>query len=149
MTSKVLDYKRPGRVGQKVSPSSEMHLSANQNDLWVNMQVPSAQVIQETETPLRVPYRGPLDYPLIPVWLKMCEDDLERGRDKHEYTRLSPVFGANGCTRIDDIARMSAEKIQALADREGIDVTVGLVNRVVAYSVEDVARVKVEGKLML
>ncbi len=74
--------------------------------------------------------------------MKTCEDDLERGRDHHEYTKLGPVFIDNGCTRIDDVARMSPESIKVLASDAGVAVTIGLVNRVHDYAVEDVARVK-------
>ena len=91
----------------------------------------------------------PLDYPTIANWLQICEEDFERGRDKHEYTKLAPMFAANGCTRIDDIPRMSTDSIKSLTVEAGLDVTIGLVNRVHDYAVEDVARVKHDGKLVL
>ncbi len=70
-----------------------------------------------------------------------------RGRDKHEYTKLLPVFAANDCTRIDDVSRLTAESIKSLAEKEGVSVSIGLANRVHQYAVDDVARVKTEGKL--
>ncbi len=92
--------------------------------------------------------KGPLDFPAIEKWLKICEEDFERGRDKHEYTRLVPVFSENGCTRIDDISRMSTELIWDLSARAGVEVTIGLVNRVHQYASDDVQLVKREGKLV-
>ncbi|KAL5524968.1 hypothetical protein ACEPAF_8837 [Sanghuangporus sanghuang] len=92
-------------------------------------------------------HRGPLNYPAIGDWLKACEDDLERGRDNHEYRKLAPVFLSSGCTRIDDIARMNADKIEALVKAEGVDMTIGLVNCIHDYAVGDVACVKRDGKL--
>ena len=55
---------------------------------------------------------------------------------------LSPVFAVNGCTCIDDITRLSAITIKTLADEQGVNVTIGLTNRIHAYAVEDVARVR-------
>ena len=98
---------------------------------------------------MREAYKGPLDYPAIAAWLKACEENFERDRDKHEYTSLSPLFAANGCTRIDDIVQMSPEMIKSLAEVRGIVTTIGLVNRVHAYAVEDVARVRSTGKLAI
>lgn len=72
---------------------------------------------------------------------------MERGRDHHEYSKLAPVFESNGCTRIDDLTRMSAEMIKQLAVEAGVDVTIGLVYRVHQYAADDVARVKRVGRL--
>lgn len=94
-------------------------------------------------------FNGPLDFPTIANWLKACEDHLERGRDGHAYTSLALTFALNGCTRIDDIARMSPADIKALAVEKDLEVTVGLVNRVHQYAVDDVARVKASGKLSM
>ena len=98
---------------------------------------------------MRAAYKGPLNYPAIAAWLKACEEDFERGRDKHDYTTLSPMFAANGCTRIDNITRMTTDTIKSLAEAQGITVTIGLVNRVHKYAIKDIARVKREGKLPL
>lgn len=89
-----------------------------------------------------------MDFPAIVHWLSACEDDFERGRDKHEYSRLAAVFAANGCTRIDDITRMSTDEIKSLAAEVGVIISVGLVNRVHQYATEDVARVKIAGRLL-
>lgn len=67
---------------------------------------------------------------------------MERGRDKHDYTALLPVFTTNGCTRVDDVARLSTETLMSLAEKEGLVLTIGLANRVVDYAVHDVARLK-------
>ncbi|KLO04689.1 hypothetical protein SCHPADRAFT_896835 [Schizopora paradoxa] len=91
--------------------------------------------------------KGPLDYPPIYKWLADCERHLERGRDRHEYTRLDAVFAGNGCTRIDDISRMSPDSIRTLATEVGVVVPIGLINRVHDYAIEDVARVKAGEKL--
>ncbi len=86
--------------------------------------------------------QGSFDYPLISDWMKFCERHMERGRDKHEYSLLAPMFEANGCTRIDDIPRMTTTMILELAGVAGVGVTIGLVNRVHEYATEDVMRVK-------
>ncbi len=54
---------------------------------------PPAPMHRETQG-----FQGPLDFPKIADWLKGCEDNLERGRDGHEYSSLSLVFALNGCT---------------------------------------------------
>lgn len=152
MSSKVLDYRRPCRAqkaSQKESPFADMGLLVDANEMEVSALTRPMQVRVAQAPQTQLLYKGPLNYPAITDWLKACDDDFERGRDKHEYTALSLVFATNGCTRIDDIARMSPETIKGLAEAQGITVTVGLVNRVHAYAVEDVARVKREGKLSL
>ncbi len=94
------------------------------------------------------PRRGGVDFPLIADWLKKCEKHMERGRDDHEYSKLAPVFDANGCTRIDDITRMTTELIRELAAGQGVTVTIGLVNRVHQYALEDVMYVKKYGEML-
>lgn len=91
--------------------------------------------------------KGPLDFPSISDWLATCEDDLERSRDKHAYKSLAPLFAKNECTRIDDITRLTPEMIMGLAKEMELQVSVGLVNRIYQYAVDDVARVKAVGKL--
>ncbi len=90
-----------------------------------------------------------LNYPAISNWLKICEDDIfERAAgDRHEYSKLAAVFDVNGCTRIDDITRMSPDLIKLLAKEAGVDVTLGLVYRVFQYAAEDVTRVRKSGRL--
>ena len=94
-------------------------------------------------------YKGPLDYLAIRTWLKVCEDDFECRQDKHEYTTLVLMFDANSCTRIDDITQMSADRIKMLAEAQGINMTIGLINCVYTYTIEDVAHVKDKGKLSI
>ncbi len=148
MHSKVLDYIRPPRKNSgTVEERSDSPAAADpsQRAPSTNAPVqlaPMAQAIKVAET-----HRGPLDFPSITAWLMKCEEDFERGRDRHEYTKLSPMFAANGCTRIDDITRMLPEAIKSLAGEAGVNITVGLINRVHQYAVEDVARVKTEGRL--
>ncbi len=72
---------------------------------------------------------------------------MERGRDGHDYASMALVFALNGCTRIDDITRLTPAEIRDLARDRGVDVTVGLVNRVLQYATEDVARVKANGEI--
>ena len=93
---------------------------------------------------------GTRDYPAIEDWLKACMDDFERGRDKHEYMTLLPIFAVNGCMQVDDITRISisAEKIKDMTDAQGVNVTIRLINRVHVYPIEDVARVKETGGLL-
>lgn len=59
------------------------------------------------------------------------------------------MFAANGCTRIDDIARLPVELIKQLAVDAGVEVTVALIYRVHEYAKEDVAEVKEKGRLCL
>ncbi len=100
----------------------------------------------QQEEPVRS-YQGPLDFPEVSSWLQQCQDNIERGRDKHEYTKLSPVFKEHECTRIDDITHMSVGEIRTLAAEMGVSVSLGLVNRVFQYASADVAMVKLKGKV--
>ncbi len=88
------------------------------------------------------------DFPLIVDWLKKCKKHIECGRDNHEYSKLVPMFNANGCTRIDDVPRMTTELIWELAAAAGVIVMIGLVNRVHQYVMEDVAHLKKYGQLI-
>jgi len=101
-----------------------------------------------TATPSLPPVKGPLDFPRISQWLTACEEDIERGRDGHQYKSLVPLFADNECTRIDDIARMTPGVIRELSKEMGINASIGLVNRVHQYAVEDVAQVRLHGKLV-
>lgn len=147
MSSELLDYVRPGRknlVAEQAAALAETEAAAL-------VPLPPEPVLRN-EPPVSTNremqgFQGPLDYPKIADWLKGCEDNLERGRDGHEYSSLALVFALNGCTRIDDISRMSPADIKALAVARDLEVTVGLVNRVYHYATEDVARVKARGKL--
>ncbi len=114
-------------------------------DAEIASQVPlpaetAEEIVQMSIHPETRAFKGPLDFPSISNWLKACEEDLERGRDGHHYTLLSLMFTSNGCTRIDDITRMSPADIKALAGERDLDATVGLVNRVHQYATEDVVR---------
>ncbi len=144
MGSKLLDYIRPKRSQTAGPEGGAAPLSSafepSEGYVTARAEVPE----RRAEVPVR---EGPLDYPAIATWLKACEDDLERGRDKHQYTKLAPMFAANECTRIDDITRMSTDMIKLLCTQAGFDVTFGLVNRVHQYAAEDVAHVKFKGKL--
>ena len=59
------------------------------------------------------------------------------------------MFDTNSCTRIDDITQMSVDRIKMLAEAQGINVTIGLINCVYAYVMEDVTHVKDKGKLSI
>lgn len=72
----------------------------------------------------------------------MCEDDPERGRDKHAYTKLAGMFKENGCSWIDDITLMTPMLIKMLATQAGVDVNLGLVLRVYDYAATDVIRIR-------
>lgn len=65
-----------------------------------------------------------------------------------QSTKLTAMFDENGCTRIDDITRMSPDLIKTLATQAGVDVTLGLVHRVFEYAATDVTRVRKSGKLV-
>ena len=142
MKSKLLDYVRPGRKGKDSNvgeeephpPVKEPHETSQQKPLSQQTEVRNSKM--------------PLDFPLISSWLRKCEEDLERGRDRHEYTKMAPVFEANGCTRIDDISRMTTGFIKELAEEAGVAVTVGLIYRVHQYATDDVAQVKRDGRLV-
>ncbi len=167
MRSKLLDYFRPGKDLRSAAfvPDDRDIEMAEAAATAVPAAAPAtapdaapapapATALAATSTavappPQSAPHKGPLDYPSVKNWLLVCEEDFERGRDKHEYSALLPMFTENGCTRIDDIARLSADTIRSLAEKAGLNVSVGLANRVQQYAVEDVARVKLEGKLAL
>jgi len=89
----------------------------------------------------------PLDFPRISKWLATCKEDLERGGDGHQYQTLAPMFAANDCMRIDDIIRMNPTQIRDLSKEMGISASIGLVNRIFQYAQDDVAQVKVSGRL--
>lgn len=139
--SKLLDYYRNDR---KLPRATSETAEASSAQAPTPASEPVEQTVQKQVglTQPEMSMRGPHDYPTIVTWLKTCEEDIERGRDGHEYSKLSSVFAENECTRIDDIARMSADTIKSLATEAGIAVTIGLVNRAYQYAVEDVARVK-------
>lgn len=143
MHSRLLDYVRPGRKARATSADydpgdREATIAAEPHE--------TAQKKPEPQTEVRS-NKVPLDYPLISSWLRKCEEDLERGRDRHEYSKLSRVFEENGCTRIDDIQRLSPVIIRDMATDAGELVSIGLVHRVFEYASEDVAYVKKNGKL--
>lgn len=142
MSSKVLDYERPGKRARMRSPGGQ------RTEFTHNAQA-DAQVLPVLVGAQTSAFTGPLDFPSIESWLRICEEDFERGRDKHRYTILAPMFAANGCTRIDDITRLSTDVIKALALDAGLATTIGLINRVHGYAAEDVYRVKSAGKLVL
>lgn len=158
MRSKLLNYYRPGknaRAVQNTPDGRDEEMAADPafaaapaaTPIIATVAMPSAVA---SAVPSAVPTaarQGPLDFPSVKNWLRFCEDDFERGRNKHEYTALSPVFASNGCTRIDDVARLSVETIKSLAEKEGVSVSIGLANRIHQYAADDVARVKAEGKL--
>ncbi|KLO15584.1 hypothetical protein SCHPADRAFT_938567 [Schizopora paradoxa] len=148
MSSKLLDFVRPGRRNL-AADLAEAQAAVDATDEASRVPLPLEFPAPAAPSVERPAYQGPLDYPTIQSWLKSCEDDLERGRDKHNYSALAVVFAVNGCTRIDDITRMSTMDIKTLAGDDDIDITIGLINRVHAYAVEDVAKVKKKGKLVL
>jgi len=143
MTSTLLDYRREKNTEKKTSKVCSPPAS----------RAPSETSTPVVSTPPMLPpppvpaNKGPLDFPSISNWLTACEDDLERGRDKHPYKSLAALFAENECTRIDDIVRLSPETIRSLAKDMGLKASFGLVNRIYHYAVEDVARVKSTGKL--
>lgn len=156
MTSKLLDYVRPGRKNRAAIHSDAL-MTSEATGIGTHEAPPLERSPAETRqnTPATSSrdeppgHAGPLDYPSIANWLKRCEEDLERGRDGHAYSSLAVVFALNGCTRIDDIARMKKEEIKELSLERDVDASVGLINRVLHYATEDVARVKKFGKLSL
>ncbi len=156
MSSRLLDYERMGRRARQGSVAPPIqHVDAPTAVAALVTPVAPIAPVAAIPTPApnpmaptdAIPLKGPLDFPAIVNWLNTCEEDFERGRDKHEYSRLAAVFAANGCTRIDDIACLSPDNIMALAAEVGVIVTVGLVNRVHHYAIDDVAHVKIAGKL--
>ena len=142
MAPRLLDFERPPRVSRRIPSGVETGLPANVE----RMPVGSSSVPGIAEgSRSNVYHKSLLDYPTVETWLRGCEDDIERGRDKHAYLSLLPVFSSNGCTRLDDITRFPADQLRTLAGDQGIDASIGLVNRIHAYAVEDVARLKVMG----
>lgn len=145
MSSRVLDYKRPSK---KAIPGEQPRQDALCQETRVEAEAEAPVRTNPPPHAKQVPtFKGPLDYPTINNWLKNCEEDFERGRDKHEYTKLTPVFVQNGCTRIDDIARLSTDVIKALAQEQGLSISLGLVYRVYDYATADVLCIKTHGRL--
>ncbi|EJC99863.1 WD40 repeat-like protein [Fomitiporia mediterranea MF3/22] len=108
--------------------------------------------ISETpkDNPPNPTHSGPLNYPTVDVWLRYCQQHIERGRDAvHTYTSLIFVLQKNGCTRLDDVARLTTEELRSLAMECEVEASIGLVKRVVAYAHEDVAKVKNDGYLKM
>ncbi|KLO09579.1 hypothetical protein SCHPADRAFT_892976 [Schizopora paradoxa] len=144
MKSKLLDYVRPGRKPSKsLEPVEEEELHPPVKEPQESLQ--RKPVSQQTEVRN---FKMHLDFPLISSWLQKCEEHLERGRDKHKYTALAPVFEVNGCTRIDDILRMTTTMIKELAMEAGVEVTLCVILRVYDYAKEDVAKVARDGELV-
>lgn len=71
---------------------------------------------------------------------------MERGRDKHNYTSLADVLIKNGLTRIDDISQLLPDQLRSLAENDGVEVTLGLVLRVLRYAKADTEKVNRKGK---
>jgi len=138
MTSTLLDYRREKNTEKKTSKVCSPPAS----------HAPSKTSTPVVSTPPLVSAnKGPLDFLSISNWLTACEDDLERGRDKHPYKSLAALFAENECTRIDDIVRLSLETIRSLAKDMGLKASFGLVNRIYHYAIKDVAHVKSTRKL--
>ena len=72
-----------------------------------------------------------------------------RIEDNHPYSTLSKVFEDNRCMQIDDITCLSVESIKLMAELMGISASIGLVNRICAYALSDVATVQRTGKMHL
>ncbi len=143
MSSKLLDFVRPGRKNRATLEAESLTEAA--------AQVP----LPEEAAPQAVPaapmpggFKSSHDYPTIGDWLDRCARHMERGAVTDTTTHLWPlVFALNGCTRIDDITQLTPTEIRDLARDRDVDVTVGLVNRVLQYATEDVARVKANGEI--
>ncbi len=144
MTSKLLDYIRPGR--KNLSAAHAEAIAATERAACIPLPAEDSPVVAPSP-PTRI--QGPLDYPSVKNWLRDCEEHLERGRDGHAYASMALMFAVNGCTRIDDIARMTSAELKELAKDFDLEVTVGLVNRVVRYAQDDVEQIKVAGRLSM
>ncbi len=138
ITSARVDVAAP----QALLPRLKSRQSAPNRPPLSKMQTPA---VREPDVPSR---RAPLDYPALTSWLRACEDDIVRGRDRHSYTDLEGVFTGNGFTRIDNITMLSPEAIMELAKREGLNVSLALVHRIFKYAKEDVDFVQAGGKLV-
>ena len=135
ISSKLLDYKREGRGKRAASVSNDVPVIPEET--VKTKQAPSADI----------PTRAPLDFPTLTAWLRSCEDDMVRGRDRHNYTMLDGVFAAHGFTRIDDILLLSPETLMDLAKGEALNVPLALVHRVFKFAKEDIAILQGGGKL--
>ncbi len=144
MTMKLLDYRRV-----KKPPVSRVASLSPPPSPPIGPEPPTRSDKTIEQPSFQTKCSGPLDYPTITRWLTHCEYDFERGRDKHPYTSLSEMFQDNGCTRIDDVARLNPDAIRTMADAKGIVTSVGLINRICAYALEDVATVQRDGKINL
>lgn len=149
MSSKLLDYIKPGKKSNASAVNCEEPLTTA--PVFEPVPAPELQHVQQAQPqqvqpqqvqPQHVPkVRIPKNFPQISKWLEKCEEDIERGCDNHKYSELAPVFSVNGCTRLDDITRLSTDVIRTLATEAGLKVTIGLVNRIHEYAVSDVAKI--------
>ncbi|KLO04997.1 hypothetical protein SCHPADRAFT_896620 [Schizopora paradoxa] len=149
LSSKLLDYFRPGKDSRQKNRPDDRELESASNVAAPAPVAPAPVAVAPVAVAVAPPAvkSGPFNFPTIKTWLLFCEEHLERGRDKHDYAALLPVFTVNGCTRVDDVARLSCELLMSLAAKEGLELTIGLANRVVDYAVHDVARLKKGKKL--
>lgn len=142
ISSKLLDYSREPRKSRVASGS--MQPETMTVDAEPPVQTP-AQAAHGSDGPAR---RVTHDFPSLKSWLRGCEDDLVRGRDRHNYTDLENVFAGHGFTRVDDVTMLTPEAIMELAKGEGVNVSLALVHRIYKYAKEDVDIIQSGGKLL-
>ncbi|KAL5483615.1 hypothetical protein ACEPAI_8847 [Sanghuangporus weigelae] len=100
-------------------------------------------------TPMQVPFMGPAvhnnaarrrprDWPLVGNWLESLHDDIERGKEPcPPYLTFREPFEKRGYLRLDDIQHITKEELQEIADADNLDVTIGLINRILRYAEQD------------
>lgn len=92
--------------------------------------------------------RPPRKYPLVELWLKSCQDDVERGYDNHPYTSLIQVFNEGGYPRVDPVlANLTTPELMALGDKISVSISHGLASRVLHYAKVDVDKIAKKGHI--
>ena len=133
-TLKILDRKKareqtPHTIQLGATPTSTIPIA------------PASATMYPVTNPESQPPSGPhatRNFPLAVNWLRSLADDMERGRDGLDYLSLIPLFESNAIVRLDDIDALQKEGLLELACGAGVELKVGLINRIVRYAAEDV-----------
>ncbi len=124
MMSKLLDYIRPGRKNLLRCPRPKL-LPPPREPLVSHFPL---KIALSLHRPPQRAFRARWITPLSRTGSGTARSIWERGRDGHAYASMALMFAVNGCTRIDDIARMTSAELKELAKDFDLEVTVGLVN---------------------
>ncbi|KAL5478650.1 hypothetical protein ACEPAI_1927 [Sanghuangporus weigelae] len=147
----------PSTVAAQHPPNMQfpgfMHLAIIQQALssmqFPSMMPPIYPFMMLPLTPMQLPFMGPAvhnnaarrrprDWPLVGNWLESLHDDIERGKEPcSPYRTFREPFEKRGYLRLDDIQHITKEELQEIADADNLDVTIGLINRILRYAEQD------------